>query len=478
MKKEMPVWLAALPVVVLVGAASLSVCVWKAGMLMPLVIGVLAAALVAAMAGFKWTDVQEMMVRGVGRTLPAVFILLLIGLIVGSWMASGVIPAIIYYGLSLIHPSVFVPIVALVTGIVSITLGSSFTSIATVGLAFMAIGDGLGFPAGLVGGAVISGAYFGDKLSPLSDTTNIAPAIAETDLFSHIRHMLWDTLPAFALSIVLYAIVGRSFASAGTADAESIRSIQAGLADQFVIHPLLLLLPVLTIVLMVKRIPAVPALAGVGLLAAVVAVFVQGMPVSEVIQAMTSGFTADTGIPAVDSLLNRGGMTSMLNTVALLVIATALGGILEESGSFEVLTRKMMASVKSSGSLIASTIFSTFVVAFASGAQFLAIVLPSRTFVPKYKEMGVDTVNLSRCVEAAGTVGINLVPWSVPAVFAAGMFGISPGQFIPYAFFVFLVPLLNLVFGFTGFTIKKKMYNAEPAMIQTEEKEEVPGWAK
>jgi len=478
MKKEMPVWLAALPVVVLVGVASLSVFVWKAGMLMPLVIGVLAAALVAAMAGFKWTDVQEMMVRGVGRTLPAAFILLLIGLIVGSWMASGVIPAIIYYGLSLIHPSVFVPIVALVTGIVSITLGSSFTSIATVGLAFMAIGDGLGFPAGLVGGAVISGAYFGDKLSPLSDTTNIAPAIAETDLFSHIRHMLWDTLPAFALSIVLYAIVGRSFASAGTADAESIRSIQAGLADQFVIHPLLLLLPVLTIVLMVKRIPAVPALAGVGLLAAVVAVFVQGMPVSEVIQAMTSGFTADTGIPAVDSLLNRGGMTSMLNTVALLVIATALGGILEESGSFEVLTRKMMASVKSAGSLIASTIFSTFVVALASGAQFLAIVLPSRTFVPKYKEMGVDTVNLSRCVEAAGTVGINLVPWSVPAVFAAGMFGISPGQFIPYAFFVFLVPLLNLVFGFTGFTIKKKMYNAEPAMIQTEEKEEVPGWAK
>ncbi|MCG3089608.1 Na+/H+ antiporter NhaC [Sporosarcina cyprini] len=478
MKKEMPVWLTALPVVVLVGAASLSVFVWKAGMLMPLVIGVLAAALVATMAGFKWIDVQEMMVRGVGRTLPAVFILLLIGLIVGSWMASGVIPAIIYYGLSLIHPSVFVPIVALVTGIVSITLGSSFTSIATVGLAFMAIGDGLGFPAGLVGGAVISGAYFGDKLSPLSDTTNIAPAIAETDLFSHIRHMLWDTLPAFGLSIVLYAIVGRSFASAGTADAESIRLIQAGLADQFVIHPLLLLLPVLTIVLMVKRVPAVPALAGVGLFAAVVAVFVQGMPVSAVIQAMTSGFTAETGVPAVDSLLNRGGMTSMLNTVALLVIATALGGILEESGSFEVLTRKMMASVRSAGSLIASTIFSTFVVALASGAQFLAIVLPSRTFVPKYKEMGVDTVNLSRCVEAAGTVGINLVPWSVPAVFAAGMFGISPGQFIPYAFFVFLVPLVNLVFGFTGFTIKKKIYSTEPAMIQPEEKEEVPAWAK
>ncbi|WJY26101.1 Na+/H+ antiporter NhaC [Sporosarcina trichiuri] len=478
MEKEMSGWLAALPILVLVAAASMSVFVWDAGMLLPLVIGVLAAAVVAAVAGFRWADVQEMMVRGVGRALPAVFILLLIGLIVGSWMASGVIPTIIHYGLSLIHPSVFVPIVALVTGIVSITLGSSFTSIATVGLAFMAIGEGLGFPAGLVGGAVISGAFFGDKLSPLSDTTNIAPAMAETDLFSHIRHMLWDTLPAFGLSIVLYAVVGRMFAGAGTSDAASIGAIQTGLTEQFTIHPLLLLLPVLTVVLMIKKVPAIPALAGVGLLGAVIAVIVQGMPVGAVIQAMTSGFTAETGVPAVDSLLNRGGMTSMLNTVALLIIATALGGILEESGSFGVLTRKMMSRVQSAGSLIAATILSTFVVAFASGAQFLAIVLPSRTFVPKYKEMGIDTVNLSRCVESAGTVGINLVPWSVPAVFAAGMFGISPGQFIPYAFFAFLVPLINLIFGFTGFTIKRKTYTAEPAVIEVDEKEEVAAWAK
>ncbi len=478
MQKELPGWLAALPIIVLVGAASMSVFVWEAGMLMPLVIGVLAAAVVAALAGFKWAEVQEMMVRGVGRALPAVFILLLIGLIVGSWMASGVIPAIIYYGLSLIHPSVFVPVTALVTGIVSITLGSSFTSIATVGIAFMAIGEGLGFPAGLVGGAVISGAFFGDKLSPLSDTTNIAPAMAETDLFSHIRHMLWDTLPAFGLSIVLYAVVGRMSASAGTADAASIGAIQTGLAGEFLIHPLLLLLPVVTVVLMMKKVPAIPALAGVGLLGAMIAVTAQGMPIASVIQAMTGGFTAETGVPAVDSLLNRGGMTSMLSTVALLVIATALGGILEESGSFEVLTRKMMARVQSAGGLIATTILSTFVVASASGAQFLAIVLPSRTFVPKYKEMGIDTVSLSRCVEAAGTVGINLVPWSVPAVFAAGMFGISPGQFIPYAFFVFLVPLINLIFGFTGFTIKKKTYSTEPAAVEVTDEKEVPAWAK
>ena len=475
MKKEMSVWLAVLPIVALIGAASMSVFVWEAGMLVPLLIGACAAAVVAWVAGFRWDAIQHMMVNGVSRALPAVFILLLIGIIVGSWMASGVIPTIIFYGLSLIHPAIFIPVVALVTGIVSITLGSSFTSIATVGLAFMAIGEGLGFPAGLVGGAVISGAFFGDKLSPLSDTTNIAPAMAETDLFSHIKHMLWDTIPAFVIAIVLYAVVGRTYVT-GAADSEVIDGIKAGLADLFVIHPLLLLLPVLTIVLMLLRVPAIPALAGVGVLGGVVAVLVQGTAVSSIIQIMTNGFAVESGIASIDSLLNRGGMTSMLGTVALLVIATALGGILEESGSFELLTRKMMARVHSTGSLILSTVFSTFVVAFASGAQFLAIVLPTRTFVSKYKEMNIDTKNLSRCVESAGTVGINLVPWSVPAVFAAGIFGIGPGEFIPYAFFVFLVPLINIVFGFTGWTITKKKYRIEQS---TELKEGVaPIWAK
>ncbi|PIC63791.1 Na+/H+ antiporter NhaC [Sporosarcina sp. P13] len=476
MKKEMSGWLAIIPILTLIGAASMSVFVWKAGMLMPLLIGVFAAALVARAAGFDWDAIQKMMVNGVSRALPAVFILLLIGIIVGSWMASGVIPTIIFYGLSLIHPSLFIPVVAVVTGIVSITLGSSFTSIATVGLAFMAIGEGLGFPAGLVGGAVISGAFFGDKLSPLSDTTNIAPAMVETDVFAHIKHMLWDTIPAFLIAIIMYWFVGNTYAGVGAANSDVIDGIKAGLSDLFLIHPLLLLLPVLTIVLMMLRVPAIPALAGVGVLGGVVAVLVQDTTVSQIIQVMTSGFAVDSDIAAIDSLLNRGGMTSMLSTVALLVIATALGGILEESGSFEILTRKMMARVRSTGSLILTTIFSTFVVAFASGAQFLAIVLPSRTFVSKYKEMNIDTKNLSRCVESAGTVGINLVPWGVPAVFAAGIFGISPGEFIPYAFFVFLVPLINVLFGFTGWTITKKTYSIQRE-VETD-KGDAPIWVK
>jgi Na+:H+ antiporter, NhaC family len=458
LKREVSFKLSIIPILTLTLAAALSIFYWKAGMHIPLMIGVILAAIIAVVCGWTWDEVQRMMVGGVARALPAVFILLIIGIIVGTWIGSGVIPTMIYYGLLIISPAMFVPLVALVTGIVSITLGSSFTSIATIGLAFMVIGEGLGFPPGLVAGAVISGAYFGDKLSPLSDTTNIAPVMAETDLFSHIKHMLWDTIPAFFISIILYWIVGNRILTNHIVDSNAINLIKVGLSDVFVIHPLLLLMPIFTIFLMVRRTPAIPALMSVGLLGAVLAVWVQGGSVSAVVQMMQSGFSIDSGVDAVDTLLNHGGLTSMLGTIGLLIIATALGGVLEETGSFEVLTRKMMSKVQTAGTLISSTILSTFVIAFASGAQFLAIILPARTFVSKYKSMNIDTKNLSRCVEAAGTVGINLVPWSVPVVFAVSVLGVSPGEFIPYTFFAFLVPLINILFGFTGWTITKKQY--------------------
>lgn len=462
-------WKSIVPLLGLIIAAACSIFIWDAGMNFPLIIGVILASAVAISCGWNWSQVQQMMVNGVTRALPAVFILLVIGTIIGSWIASGVIPTMIYYGISLINPTWFVPVVALITGIVSITLGTSFTSIATVGLAFMAIGEGLGFPPALVAGAVISGAYLGDKLSPLSDTTNVAAALVDTDLFSHIKHMLWDTIPAFLISLILFGVLGSlELANSTSMGSETIDTIMSGLENAFVIHPLLLLLPIITIVLMLKRVPALPALMGVGLLGAVIAVVVQGTSVSSIVQFMTSGFKITTGIGEIDSLLNRGGLSSMLGTVGMLMIATALGGILEETGTFEVLTGKMMKKVKSAGALISSTLLSTFIVALASGAQFLAIILPARTFVQKYKDMNIDTKNLSRTVESMGTVGINLVPWSVPAVFASGVLGVSAWEFIPYAFFIYLVPLVNLLFGFTGWTIARKDYTKEEELVHSE----------
>lgn len=469
MKKELTFSMSVLPFIVLISAAAGAIFFWDVSMHIPLLIGIIASAIMALVAGWKWNDVEEMMRKGVYQALSAVFILLIIGIIVGTWLASGVIPTMIYYGLNMIEPSLFVPFVAIVTGIISITLGSSFTSIATIGLAFMAIGEGLGFSPGLVAGAIVSGAFFGDKLSPLSDTTNIAPAMAETDLFSHIKHMLWDTIPAFGISIALYWYIGNSNSIHQVVNMEEIDIIANSLQNVFVIHPLLLLMPIFTIFLMMKKIPAIPALTIVSLTGVILSIFVQGESVSSIIQIMANGFSIDSGIASVDALLNKGGLMSMLETVTLLVLATALGGILEHTGAFQVITSKILSNVKTTGSLISTTIFFTFFVAFASGEQFLSIILPARTFVDKYKEMNIDTVNLSRCVEAAGTVGINLVPWGVTAVFVSNMLHVSPQEFIPFTFFAFLVPLINIIFGYTGWTIKKTNISSKN-IVQIKEK--------
>ncbi|GAV15474.1 Na+/H+ antiporter NhaC [Paenibacillus sp. chi10] len=457
MKRQVSIGLALLPILALMAAGAASISIWKAGMFIPLMIGIIVTVIVGVISGYKWDELQEMMVNGVSKAMPAIFILLVIGMIVGTWISSGVIPTMIYYGLSFIHPSFFVPAVAVVTGIVAITLGSSFTSIATIGLAFMVIGEGMGFSPGLIAGAVISGAFFGDKLSPLSDTTNIAPAMADTDLFSHVRHMLWDTIPAFIIAVALYALVGTRTVE-GSVDTANIDMILTGIQNSFIIHPLLLLLPVLTIFLMIKKLPALPTLLFVGIIGGIISMVVQGDSISSMVNTMTNGFHTESGVKAVDSLLNRGGLVSMLNTIGLLTIATALGGLLEGTCIFQALVRPVVSRIKTSSSLIATTIASTFLVAFASGAQFLAIILPTRTFVQTYKDMNIDTKNLSRCVEAAGTVGITLVPWGVPAVFAANMLGVSAEQFIPYIFFAFLVPLINILYGITGWTIVKKEY--------------------
>lgn len=466
MRKNVSIGLAILPILTLIASGAASIFIWKAGMFIPLIIGIITTILVGLISGFKWDDLQQMMVSGVSKALPAIFILLVIGLIVGTWISSGVIPTMIYYGLAFIHPSIFVPAVALVTGIVAVTLGSSFTSIATIGLAFMVIGEGMGFPPGMIAGAVMSGAFFGDKLSPLSDTTNIAPAMAETDLFSHVRHMLWDTIPAFILALVLYGVVSGG-SHPHDVDTGKIDMILSGIQKTFIIHPLLLLLPVLTIILMMKRMPALPTLMIVGLLGGLIAYFVQGQSLTSIVNTMTNGFQAKSGIKEIDSLLNSGGIVSMLNTIGLLTIATALGGLLEGTGVFQTLIRPVVKNMKTASSLIVTTIVSTLIVAFASGAQFLAIILPARTFVQSYKDLKIDTKNLSRCVEAAGTVGITLVPWGVPAVFAANMLGVGVEQFIPYLFFAFLVPLINVIYGITGWTITKKDYR-EKQVLKTE----------
>ncbi|MGF7184908.1 NhaC family Na+:H+ antiporter [Desulfitispora alkaliphila] len=462
-KREMSLFLACLPILVVIFMALMSVTTWKAAMHTPLMASVITAVLIGLYMGYSWNELEDGLVAGVARALPAIFILMIVGTIIGSWIISGAIPALIYYGLNIINPSIFVPAAALVTGIVSISTGTSFTSIGTIGLALMVMGEGLGFPAHLTAGAVISGAYFGDKLSPLSDTTNLAPAVSGCTLFEHIGHMLYDTIPAFIVASVLYYFIGLQYVSSAATEMASVIAINEGLTESFFIHPILLVLPVITIALAIKKVPAIPALTIVSILGGLFAVVFQQADIGQILRAMTFGFTAETGVAQADNLLSRGGITSMGGTIILLSIATALGGVLEKTGALETILNAIMKKVKNTGHLLLSTLLSGLAIAFATGAQLLAIVLPARMFVPAYKERGLHVKNLSRAAEAAGTVGINLVPWSVPAVFAYNVLGVNPIHFIPYIFFAHFVILFNAIYGYTGISIAKESTSIPPS---------------
>ncbi|MFZ7102526.1 MAG: Na+/H+ antiporter NhaC [Peptococcaceae bacterium] len=454
-RKKLSLFLACLPILVVIFMGLMSVMKWKAGMHTPLIGSIITAALIGKYLGISWDEMEKGLVEGVARALPALFIMLIVGTIIGSWIAGGIIPTLIYYGLKLISPKVLVPASAFVTAIVSLSTGTSFTSLATVGLALMATGVSMGFPAPLVAGAVISGAYFGDKLSPLSDTTNLAPAMAGCTLFEHVGHMLWDTIPAFLCSLILYYFIGLKYATSSLAQPEQIQAIFTGLENSFIISPWLLLIPIITIVLAVKKVPAIPALACVSVLGAICAMLFQGVGFGGILNAITFGFTSNTEIKMVDSLLSRGGIVAMGGTIILLTLATALGGILEKIGSLEVLLTSIMKRVKSNGQLMLATLFSGLAIAFATGAQLLAVIVPARMFVPAFKERNLHTKNLSRAAEAVGTVGINLVPWSVPALFAQNILGVEPSQFIPYIFFAYFVIIANAIYGYTGISIAK-----------------------
>lgn len=454
-KKQSNFLLAALPIITVIFMGLMSVLKWKAGMHVPLITSIIVAAIIGKYLGFTWPEMEKGLVDGVARALPAIFILIIVGTIIGTWIAGGIIPTLIYYAYLIIHPNFFVPAAALVTAIVAISTGTSFTSIATIGLALMATGIGMGFPEPLVAAAIVSGAYFGDKLSPLSDTTNLAPAMAGCTLFEHIGHMMWDTVPSFLLALVVYYFVGIKHAASTLAQPENIKAIFVGLDNAFTIHPLLLIVPLVTILLAAKKVPAIPTLITVTILGGICAVATQGAELGAVLQAATNGYQSETGVEMLDNLLSRGGITSMGSIIMLLTVATALGGILEQIGSLEIILNTIMRKVKTAGQLMLSTLFSGLAIGFATGAQLLAIVLPARMFAPAFKQMNLHPKNLSRAAEAAGTVGINLVPWSVPAIFAYNILGVEPIQYIPYLYFVFFVIIINAIYGYTGISIAK-----------------------
>lgn len=455
-RKDLTVLQSLLPFIVVIVFGLLSVMRWKVGMNMPIILGIVTACIIAFLNGKAWSELQKGLVDGVARGLPALFILIIIGAIMGSWIQGGIISTLIYYGLKLISPGFFVPAACLVTAIVAVSTGTSFTSIATVGIALMVTGIGMGFSPPLLAGAIISGAYFGDCISPLSDTPNLASAITGVNLFDLIKSLAMAEIPALFISLIVFFFLGNREVTSTTGNLETINSIINGLESSFVISPFLLLIPVLTIVLSAKKVPSLPALFIVAILGGLAGIFVQGESPMAVFNAMTNGFVSESGNELIDSLLSRGGINSMGNTVILLIIAVGFGGILEEIGALDSILNVIMKRINSTGSLVLVTILSGLFVAFATGAQLLAIVIPARMFNNAFVERNLDLVNLARAAQSTGAIAINLVPWSVPALFAQQVLGISAIEFIPFIIFAYATLVINIIYGFTGFTIKKE----------------------
>ena len=421
-------------------------------------IALLSAASVCVMLSIgiyrcRWAVLEEAIIDNIRASASAILILLLIGAIAGSWMVSGVVPTLICYGLHILHPSFFLVASCLICAGVSLMTGSSWTTIATIGVALMGIGQAMGFPEGWVAGAIISGAYFGDKISLLSDTTVLASSTVGVPVFTHIRYMLYTTVPATLVALGLYWYLGLNYSGGAMPD---LTPITDALSANFNRSFLLALPPIVLVALAIRGIPPLPTLV-IAILVGVVCAFViqDGMTVKGIFKAATDGYVSQTGHPLVDKILSRGGLTSMSFVVFLLLIAMTLGGILEGTGALGVVVDRMTRSVTSPGGLILATLVSCYLMTIGTGNGMLSIIVPARAFEKKFRDMGIQSRVLSRTLEDAVTLGIALVPYSMAAFFIVGVLKIDAMQYIPYAFVNWIVPIFSLTYGFTGFAIWK-----------------------
>jgi NhaC family Na+:H+ antiporter len=462
-----------IPLIFLVGLLALNVVFYGDNSLgganqMALLLSAGVATIVALYNGEKWEKLFDGIVASIGSALPALIILLMIGALAGTWLISGVVPAMIYYGLEILTPKIFLFATCIVCAIVSLATGSSWTTVATVGVALMGIGRILGFSDGMIAGAIISGAYFGDKMSPLSDTTNLAPAMAGTDLITHIKHMMWTTFPSFTIAVVLFLFLG--FTNGAGADLAGVESLQTAIASKFEISLWLFIVPIAVIALIVKKVPAVPALLIGALLGAAFTVLFQPHLISELasegagfwqgaymvsIDAMTADVAVVSGNAVADELLSSSGMKGMLDTIWLIICAMIFGGVMEASGMLERLAQSILKLAQSTGSLIASTAGTCIVFNTTASDQYLAIVVPGRMFAKEYEKRGLAPENLSRALEDSGTVTSALVPWNTCGAYHAGVLGVATGTYLPFAFFNIISPLMTVLYGYMGWKINE-----------------------
>ena len=427
-----------------------------------LVLGAGIAGLVGLANGQPWAEIEEAIRRGIATSMGAILILLVVGAVIGAWILAGIVPTMIHYGLSLLAPSIFYAAACVICAVVALATGSSWTTAGTIGLALIGTAAAYDLHLGPAAGAIISGAYFGDKMSPLSDTTNLAPAVAGSQLFTHIRNMFRTTAPSFALALILFAGIGLGMPAPDGAG--NLEAMLAALHDSFALGPHLLIPLLLVLVLVVRRMPAFPALLIGALVGGLFAVAFQqeavlryvGEPelsrpvalVKGVWRALYAGYVLESGNAALDDLLSRGGMASMLQTIWLIMTAMMYGAVLEATGILQALARRILRAVRTAGGLIVATLATAFGVNVLASDQYISIVLPGRMFRSEYQRRGLHPKNLSRALEDSGTITSVLIPWNTCGAFMAQTLGVSTLTYAPFAFFNLINPLLAAVYGF------------------------------
>ncbi len=437
------------------------------------------AALIGIRNGWRWDDIQDAIVQGVGLATNAIFILLAVGALIGTWILAGTVPTLIDYGLHLMQPAWFYPATCLICAVVALAIGSSWTVAGTLGVALIGVAQGLDMSPAITAGAIVSGAYFGDKMSPLSDTTNLAPAAAGSELFGHIRHMVWTTGPSIVIALIGFSLIGLGHVPDGVPD--GFGELPGLLASQFALGPHLLIPLLVVLGLAIRRFPAFPTILIGALLGAVFAVLfqpdqVRALADNEALSrpmallsgawtALFNGFKADTGNALADELLSRGGMSSMLNTVWLIVCAMAFGAVMEKAGLLERMVRSILAAAKSTGALIAATLGTAVGTNVIAADQYMAIVLTGRLYRPEYEKRGLAPVNLSRALEDAGTLTSPLVPWNTCGAYMAATLGVATLDYLPYALFNLASPIVALILAYLGFKILH--VRPEPVVVRS-----------
>ena len=425
-----------------------------------LVVAAFLTGCVGFLLRFSWKDMERGIVDSIHKAMPAILIMLCVGVLIGAWISSGTIPMVIYYGLKLISPKFFLVTACLVCTITSLATGTSWGTIGTLGVAFIGIAMGLGVPLGPAAGAIVAGAYFGDKMSPLSDIPNLASVTAGANLFDHIKHMFWSGFPAWLIGLGIYFFAGLKY-SGRAIQSDTMVLITETLRKSFRFNVWLLLPMAIVFTFAIAKKPTIPGMLLSSAVAAGLAVIFQNAPVREIAAAINTGYPAHTGVAVVDKLISRGGMMSMMETQLVAFTAFSFGGIMQKTGMLAVILERIMTFADKVWSLVLTTIGTAVLAALVTGSSYLSMIIPAELLGDAYRKKGLAAKNLSRIIEESGGIIVPLIPWSMAGVYITGTIGVPTSSYLPWAFMNYISVIILAIYGFTKFTMAPRIREDE-----------------